>query len=383
MKELIKFEWKKTWQSPLTILAIVALLFICITLNLLSLSQYDFPRESSQSKIIDYEYLTQIVEELDLNEDNIDMIYWSLPPNHPFLAAIPIISFASIYNEGDFEDMLASEDAFYEQYKKSLSVNTQSSNNWNWFQYTEEQMERITERINHLQTPLQVSSNHGITFFLLQYNHLYILVLVIIAFLLSSLFAEDSPQGIDELTLALKYSRKKDFNARIITGNLLAITIYTIFIGCLLIQSAFAFSLQGWNQSIQSLASGAFYNMRVGTGVMMVIFDGLLTVLLMANLIMLISIIIKKAKLATIISVAILGGLVQLGNTTHPLYAQLNPIFFATRRFGIGANWGFEFYLFIGNLMIPYTVAFIILSSCYFIIIRYFTIRQYKRYTLN
>jgi len=383
MKELIKFEWKKIWQSPLTILATLALLFTCIVLNSLNFSINGFTRGESETRILDYEYLTQAVEELDLNEDNINIIQWSLPHDHPLLAAIPLIGFTSIYNEDNFEDMLTSEEAFYEQYKKSLSLNTQSANDWNWFEYTEEQMERINERINQLQTPLQLGSNNGILSFLLQYNHLYILVLVIITFLLSPLFAEDSPQGIDELTLALKYSRKKDFNARIITGNLLSVTIYTIFIACLLIQNAFVLSLQGWNQSIQSLWVHAFYNMSVGTGVSIVIFDGLITVLLIANLIMFISIKVKKAKLTTIISVATLGGLTQLANTSNPLYAQLNPIFFATRRFGIGANWGFEFYLFIGDLMIPYTVAFIILSGCYFIVIRYLTIREYKRYTLN
>lgn len=388
MKEIVIFEWKKLWQSKLTVLAVVLLIVTCIFLNFAtffmfeaeSLGRNSTIRKETKGGTLNQEYIDHLIESLDLYE--LDPIEWNeFLQNSSYSSALQFIGFVKDLSEEELQDILANEENLYQQYKMAVSQQIEHANLFNWFQYTAEQMARIDNKIDQIQTPFDIGYNRGIGMFIYQYQTLYILVLLVISFLLSSIFTCDSPQGIDELTLALKKGRKQNFNARIITGNILALTIYAIFIGVMLLQHALVFSLQGWGDSLQSFWVTAIYNISIGSGILIIILHGLFTVLLVANLVMLISITIKKSKLATLLSVATMGLLVQLTNTSNPLLLQLNPVYFATQRFN--SNWGFEFYYFIGNIMIPYTVIVLMLGSLYFLVIRLLTVKQYKRYTLQ
>ena len=109
---------------------------------------------------------------------------------------------------------------------------------------------------------------------------------------------------------------------------------------------------------------------------------GLLTVLIIANLVMLISIKFKYSKLTTLLSLASIFILIRLTFTNNSLQLQLNPIYFAKGFYSAVPN-VFEIYYFVGDRVIPYSLAFIGMAGIYMLLIRILTVRQYKRYKLN
>lgn len=278
-------------------------------------------------------------------------------------------------------DFVKSEKEFYDKYKKSVSDAIKINNEKNWFKYTKEQMSKINEKVNDLKTPFKVGYHGGLSYFNLTYGMQYWLLLLPIVFGLSSLFSKDSNNGIEELTLSSKFGRKKNMNARIIAGNIFAGIVYGIFIVTLFIENGAVHSLHGLGQSTQTVWYTCLYDISLGTSMLIIIGQGLLGVLIFANLVMLISIKVKYSKISTILSLASLWVIVTLTNTTNSLQLQLNPIYFATR-LAKGPR-EFEIYYFVFNIMIPYSLAFIVLACIYMLFIRALTVGQYKRYKLN
>ena len=84
-------------------------------------------------------------------------------------------------------------------------------------------MDQINKKNNAIDIPFKVDYYQGLEYFIWQYGAQYIFVLIVIAFALSSLFSKVSNNGIDELSLASKFGRKKNMNARIIAGNIFAV----------------------------------------------------------------------------------------------------------------------------------------------------------------
>lgn len=406
MKELIKIEFKKLW-TPITILSILLLVVIILILNFSSffagatgitsegelvvgLRSFRIIKKESQDikGTMDGEYLEKLVKQFNNSQEKLQYRDYLRSIYNKYQFSNYIINFANyglnftnFKTELDF-DFLISEDEFYNQYKQTLSEVIKVHNQNNWFKYNDKHMDSINNKIENLDTPFNVGYHLGIHSFVSQFGRLFFLVFIPIAFVLSSLFSKDSFQGIDELTLASKYGRKKNMNSRIIVGNIFAIIVYTIFIITQLIVHSIVFSLEGWGLPIQNLWFTSLYNISLGTGVIILIVNGLLAVILLTNLIMLISIIVKYSKVSTILSLASIGMLLQLTNTTNYLFLQLNPIYFATRRSRVWIT-NYEIYYFIGDTIIPYTFAFILVSCVYILIIRLLMLSQYKRYKLN
>lgn len=171
-------------------------------------------------------------------------------------------------------------------------------------------------------------------------------------------------------------------NARVIAGNLFAVVSYGIFVGTLFITIGLVASLEGWNESAQIFWYICPYNMSFGTGILIMIFMGLLGVVIVANIIMLISINFRNSKVSTIISIGVIIIFLRLTQTENQLQLQLNPIFFGTH-FTTTNLTEFEIFHFIGELMIPYSLLSLILFGIYMTIIRLLTLRSYKKYRLN
>ncbi|NFI82936.1 hypothetical protein FDA36_01955 [Clostridium botulinum] len=404
MKELIKYEFKKIW-TQLTIVSI-ALLIVISTINIF-IALFNSEAITSEGKqvhglksprvikngsqdikgVMNQEYLDNLVKKFDSSKEKQEfeelLGVYSTKYNYPN----QIINFAnygpemsSIHMRLDF-DFIKSEKKFYNQYKKSVSKTIKDNNKRKeWFKYTDGHMNKINKKIDKLQTPFKVDYTGGLAYFVRQYGAQYYLVLIVIGFALSSLFSKNSNNGIDELTLSSKFGRKKNMNARIIAGNIFAVVVYAIFIGTLLIEIGVGASLHGWGTSIQTMWLTCLYNISTGTGILIMILQGLLGILIVANLVMLISLKVKYSKLTTFISVFSIWTLIRLTNTTNSLQLQLNPIYFARH---ISFFREFDIYYFIGNIMIPYSLAFIAIAAVYMLVIRILTVRQYKRYKLN
>lgn len=405
MNELVKYEFRKIW-TKLSIISVISLVIVSTLLNITV--YYNSDAITSDGKVIqgfssgrtiknesydikgvmDQDYLDRLVKSFNSSkeklefEDRLGFIFTK------YDASNQIINFANYgpknynINMGLDFDFLKSEKDFYNQYKKSVKETIRANNVRNWFKYTDEQMEKISEKVDKLETPFNVDYYQGISYFIWQYASQYWLALIIIGFALSSLFSKDSNNGIDELTLSSKFGRKKNMNARIIAGNVFAVVVYIIFIGTLLIEHGVIASLQGWNQSVQNIWNTCLYNISAGTGVVIMIAQGLLSVLLIANLVMFISIKVRYLKLATLLSLSSIWILIRLTYTDNSLQLQLNPIYFATNLYNGGIS-GFEIYYFIGDIMISYILAFGLLACIYMIVIRLLTLIEYKRYRIN
>lgn len=403
MKELVKYEFKKIW-TQLTIVSI-ALLIAISTINIfIALFNADaitsegkevhglkssraIKNESQDIKgVMNQEYLDNLVEKFNSSKEKQEFeqllgVYFTKYsyPNQIINFANYGPEMSSTHMGLDF-DFIKSEKKFYNQYKKSVSKTIKDNNKRNWFKYTDNHMNNINKKIDKLETPFNVDYTGGLAYFVREYGAQYYLVLIVIGFALSSLFSKNSNNGIDELTLSSKFGRKKNMNARIIAGNIFAVVVYAIFIGTLLIEIGVGASLHGWDTSIQTMWLTCLYNISTGTGILIMIFQGLLGILIIANLVMLISLKVKYSKLTTFISVFGIWILRQLTNTTNSLQLQLNPIYFARH---ISFFRDFDIYYFIGNIMIPYSLAFIVIAFIYMLVIRILTVRQYKRYKLN
>lgn len=406
MKKLIKYEFKKMW-TQITIISVISLIVVSTILNILPYfssgeaintdgkyiegigSFRSIKNESKDMKgIMDQDYLDNLVKDFNSSKEKLEFEDSLGEKLTKYDATNHIINFANygpdnynIYMGLDF-DFLKSEKNFYNQYKKSMKDTIKANNEKNWFKYTDEQMDKINEKIDKLETPFNADYYQGISYFIWQYGSQYWFVLIIIAFALSSIFSKDSNNGIDELTLSSKFGRKKNMNARIIAGNIFAVVVYLIFIGTLLIEHGAIASLQGWNQSAQNIWNTCLYNISAGTGVVIMIAQGLVSVILVTNIVMFISIKVRYVKLTTILSLSTILLLVRLTYTANTLQLQLNPIYYATN-LSVGVPNGFEIFYFIGDRMIPYMLAFILLACVYMLIIRLLILIEYKKYRIN
>lgn len=401
MKQIIKYEFRKIW-TKLTIISVISLMVVSTTLNFIAFFNSEVAITSDGDEIrgirsfraiknqsedikgeMNQEYLDNLVKEFNSSVEKnefIEMMKYELTkykfPNLTINFANYGPNMMSDKKDLDFK-FLQSEEDFYNEYKKSVSETIKFDNQKNWFRYTDEQMNQINKKIDDIDIPFKVDYYQGLEYFIWQYGAQYIFVLIVIAFALSSLFSKDSNNGIDELSLASKFGRKKNMNTRIIAGNIFAVVVYAMFIGNLLIQIGAVASLSGWNQSIQNMLYTCIYSISAGDGIVILIMQGLLVLLIITNLVMFISIKFKYSKLATILSLASIWLIDRLTYTTDTLSLQLNPFYYVTSTISSST------YYFIGDIMIPYVLAFIGIGAMYLLIIRILTIREYKKYKLN
>ncbi|MGL5755751.1 MAG: hypothetical protein ACRCYC_10540 [Paraclostridium sp.] len=406
MKNLVKFEFRKIW-TKLTIISVVSLVLVSTILTTIGYYSIDsavnsegeevkgikaFRLIKNESKstqgIMNQQYLDDLVEKFNSSKEKSNfekkLGLWLTR----FDVSNHIINYANygrenynIYMGLDF-DFLKSEKEFYNQYKKTVKKHILDDNQKLWFKYSDKNIEKINEKVDKIKTPFKVDYYEGINNLMWQFSNQLLFVPLVIGFSLSSFFSKDSNNGIDELTLSSKYGRKKNMNARIIAGNIFALTIYSIFIATLLIEHSAMGSLQGWNQSIQNIFSSCIYNISLGNGVLIMIGQGLLTTLFVANLVMLISIKVKYSKLSTLLAIGSIGLLERLTYTENSIQLQLNPIYFGTS-LNAGYPTAFNIFYFIGDKMLPYIIVFPILVLIYIIFIRILTKREYKKYKLN
>lgn len=399
MKTLIKIEYKKIW-TRLTKVAVFSFIMIITILSILFCISCSVAITDDGELIVGLKVFRQIKKEsIDIEGimdqayiDNLIVDFNSSKEleNHEYLLKFELnkyrfsnylINFAyygpkmmSDKLKLDF-DFLKSESDFYEQYKKAIIEVIKYNNEKDWFTYTDQQINKLEEKIDEINVPFKVGYNEGLNLLTAQYGLHFKLTLIVIGFSLSSLYSKDSSNGIDELTLSSKFGRKKNMNARLIAGNLFAIMIYMIFIGILLLVNGTILSLEGWNLPIQTLWNSCFYNITAGTGILIMFFKGLIVTILIANLVMFLSMMVRNIKITMAIVVISIGILLNLTHTTNSLQLQLNPIYYAT---SLPDN-----YYFMGHVMIPYSIAFLFIALCYFALIRVLMLWNYKKYKLS
>lgn len=408
MRKLIFYEFKKLW-SRTAILAVAALILFSMIMTGIFYIYYENPiitatgervtavnnywrlKKESESLegVVNQKYLENIVDEFESSIEKRDFSHRFGMDTMRFNIASYLLNFpADLERTSNFSmqfdyDYLKSEQAFYDQYKKGVKevIRNQQKlvknrNEFAWFLYTDEQLEKVDNKVDSLKTPFKVSYFLGLEKAIYDFRTQYWIVLIVLSFVLCGVFSKDSTNGIDEITLASTWGRKKNMNAKVIAGNLFSIVVYFIFIATILILNGIFASLHGWEMSAQVLWRSCLYNMSIGTAIMIMFAMGLLGTLLIANFVMLISIITKHIKLSSVFSIASVLMLVELAKTTNMLQLQLNPIYFSTRL-------QLDIPIFIGDTMIPYFLISALIAILYLMVIRFLIVRLYKRYTLR
>lgn len=408
MLKLVKYEFKKLWNK-VPILAILLMILVLSSYYFIvegdkgntavgnngeivhGIKTYRILREQSKDikGVMNQKYIDKLMK--DYNSSNEKSIY-KTDANTPYIKYIFPNFFINFANYGeamnqdhidlDFQ-FLNSEEELYKQYKTTVKKMIRERNERNgMFKYTDSQLDKISKKIDKIKTPFKVEYELGLERFIYMYGGKYWIALIVIAFALSTVFSKNSNNGIDELSLSTTFGRKIDMNARIIAGNIFAITAYGIFITSLILIIGLTASIQGLGASAQIFWNLCPYSISIGDGIAIMLFMGLLGVLVVANLIMLVSINFRNYKISVGISLGIVFLLLKLTATTNQLQLQLNPIFFSSH-FTTSNLADFEIYYFIGEKMIPYSAIVVVLFVIYMTIIRFLTLKSYKRYKLN
>lgn len=405
MKGLIVYEFKKLWNKT-SITAIVSLLIISTFITFTFFLNPDLATFKSNGEIvkgissfralnketkdlegkINDKYLESLLDKYEKSEEkklgNDSGYFQKYEEVNIFLNFAKYGEKINNFAIDLDKEFFTSADKYYRENKEKIKELIKINNeNRRSKIYTNKQMEVIEEKIDKLKDSFTTGYTLGTATFIEQFGNQYWLIFIVLAFALSSIFSTDSDNGIEELMLASKLGRQKSLNARIISGNLFAIGVYCLFVLIMLIEIGGIATLNGWTLSAQNYWHTCIYNITIGEGILLMIFMGGIGVLVVANLVMMMSILIKRVKIITLVNIGIIIFLVEMTKTLDQIKLELNPIFFVGR-LSITNISDFEIYHFMGNILIPYSLIVIILAIIYLIIIRIISVIGYKRYRL-
>lgn len=387
-----KIMWNEVTRVSAAVMCVVVVLHLLVYLNLQyraidsqgqiveGLASYRALREASEAVkgTMDGDYIKALVESYN---NSFDKAY--MAEHRGFLGTggmtkymvpnyfVNYVYFGPYMSNGNNKvgldyDFLESEEIFYQTYRETVKEHLLLDS------YTEEQVQILEKKISQLKTPFQTGYYQGLanlrSWFVLDYG----LTFFALAFTLAGVFAADHAGGVTELTLSSRYGRKHNFDARWVAGNLAAVSVYLIFIAVQVTVNGLIATLDGWDLPAQMFWFTCLYNITVGQGLLIMFAGGLLGALVIGNMVILISIIIKNRKLAAVISVAAAALILRSQND----YGQLRMIHPAHFKDDDLINE----YIFIGNLAVPYFVIVVVLTLLYAAVFRGVTKLCYRKY---
>ena len=241
--------------------------------------------------------------------------------------------------------------------------------------YTDEQLHIMYDMVDNLKTPFSTGNYQGLAMLRAWYIMDYSLVFYVLAFGLVGLFSKDNAGGVTELTLSSKYGRKKNLNARWIAGNLFIASVFMIYLGTQIVVNGLIGTLDGWNMSAQMMWFTCLYNMKFGTGLVIMFVGGLLGALIVGNIVMFTSIKTKNTKITAILSV-VATAMITRTKDIRGIGKYFSPINFE----------GYDqlkLYIFIGNTAIPWFIVIFFLTVLYVAILYTGTRQSYKKYHIS
>ena len=406
MKDIIRLEYKKMWNKvsliSLVALSVLSVLFAIVTLNLQyrtidsdgnmvkGLSSFRALKQASEDLegVLDGEYIKELIEKYDSSYEKEYLAgnrgFLGTGGMTKYIVSNYVINYAyygpymSNGNEkvGLDYSFLDSEENFYQKYKEAVLEQLLYVNEENGlFPYSAEQISILEQEIQNIETPFRIAYHMGWANVFGYFGMEYPVFFLILTFCLSGCYTKDSESGVDELTLSCAYGRKKDMQARWIAGNLFTASAYLIYVGVLIMVHGGIASLHGLGASAQTFWFECLHNFSVGTALLVVFFCGLAGALVMANLVMLVSIKVKNAKIT-----AALGGMaVVLMFRQASTYSQIkmfNPLQFKESALVTD-------FLFVGKTIIPYFAIALFLSAAYITVLWLGLRTSYKKYRLN
>jgi len=394
--------WNGISLVSLVTLSVLTVLFAVVTLNLQyrtidsdgnmvkGLASFRTLKEASEDLegVLDGAYIRRLVEKYDASYDKAYLAenrgFLGTGGMTKYIVSNYVINYAyygpymSNGNEKVGLDyaFLDSEESFYDKYKEAVLEQLLYVNKENGlFPYSAKQISILEQKIRNIKTPFRIAYHMGwanvFGYFGMEYPALFI----ILTFCLSGCYAKDSANGMDELTLASTYGRKRDMQAKWIAGNLFTAAFYLIYAGMLIVVHGGIAGLHGLRASAQTFWFECLHNFSIGTALLIVFFCGLAGVLAMANLVMLLSIKVKNTKLATLLGI-IAVVLMFRQASTYSQVKMFNPLQFKESAL-------LTDFLFVGNVIVPYFVIALFLSAAYIIVLWLLLRLSYKKYRLN
>lgn len=405
MKRLLYFEQRKIWTN-VTILSVTLMILFTVIYSISflglehrvvksdgdivsGLNVYRTIKNESENitGFMDQKYLDKLTKDYNSSMDKkylnsqSDMITKYVFPNYFINQVYYGNKFDS--NKIDIDsNIIKSENLFYKKYKEEVKNKIKQANESNGiFKYTEKQLEFIDKKIDNIDTPVKVSYVFGLIWFFAFYNNSYLIMLMVIGISLSSTFSTNGRNFIGELELYPKLSRDKGMNVRLISGNIFILIVNILFISTILIQNASIFSLSGFDASIQVSWFECTYNISLGMGLIILCFFGVLSSLIVGNMVMLISIKVKNNIVSIALSLLLIFFLNNLTKITSAAKLMFNPLYFVKHFSSLSGD--YALYTFIGNIAIPYWALAILISIVYISITCTLIHREYKKYRLS
>lgn len=406
MKDLIRLEFTKMWNGislvSIVALSVLTVLFAVVTLNLQyrtidsdgtmvnGLASFRTLKEVSKDLdgVLDGDYIRGLIEKYDSSYDKAYLAenrgFLGTGGMTKYIVSNYVINYAyygpymSNGNEKVGLDyaFLDSEESFYQKYREAVLEQLLYVNEENGlFPYSEDQLSVLEQKIQNIKTPFQIAYHMGWANVFGYFGMEYPVFFILLAFCLSGCYAKDSANGMDELALSSTHGRKKDMWARWVAGNLFTAVLYLIYVGLLIVVHGGIASLHGLDASAQTFWFECLHNISVGGALLIVFFDGLVGALVMANLVMLFSIKLKNAKLATIFGI-IAVVLLYRQASTYSQIKMFNPLQFKESAL-------LTDFLFVGNVAVSYFIIVFFLGVAYITILFLVLRLSYKKYRLN
>ena len=233
--------------------------------------------------------------------------------------------------------------------------------------YNEKQIGAIVNKAENVKTPFyyaynkgwhQIDYNMGITFYVF---------LIYIAFMFCDFFAKDSENGIEQMALSTQESRRSLFIRKLHAAVIFSSVAYLCYVGLLLIYHGIIYSLHGGNSSVQFLEGLYIFSLTTWQAMFIKIIAGYFATMVITHLILFLSALIKRGKVALLICGIYLYLVNDYGASVSNVVQKL--MYFMPQRF-IHQVLSTNKLTVIGSFVIPYAVIAILLSIVYMLILR-------------
>lgn len=245
------------------------------------------------------------------------------------------------------------------------------------FKYTEEEVEVIVKRAEKVKTPFYYEYSRGWSELDVKYSATFYIFLIFIAFILCDLLAKDNENGIEQIALSTRDSRKSLYIRKLHAAEIFSSIAYLCYVGLLLIYSSIVFSLHGANTSIQFFDMVSVFSLTTWQAVFIEFVVGYFSAIVITHLVLFFSALLKRGKAALFICVIYLY-LVNDYKWSISESVQ-NIMYFMPQQFIQGAIHT-ENLTVIGSFVIPYALVGIFLSIIYILILRFASKMVMKHY---
>lgn len=254
-------------------------------------------------------------------------------------------------------------ESFYENWPDAIGRYLGQSH----FRYSEDDIKVIVKKAEEVKTPFYYEYNRGWNMLGYQMRETFYIFLIYIAFVLCDLLAKDNENGIEQMVLSTRDSRKSLYIRKLHAAEIFSSIAYLCYVVLLLIYSAVVYSLHGANSSVQFLDVINIFSLTIWQVVFIEFIVGYFSTMVITHLVLFLSVLLKRGKIALLICVIYF----YLVNDYKRSISELvqNIIYFMPQQFIQGAM-RTENLTVMGSLVIPYALVAIFLSIIYILIFR-------------